>query len=43
MVVQDAEAASIADRVVFLSDRHFVRDEGHLSIDQLLDAIKVRR
>jgi len=43
MVTHDAEAASIADRVVFLSDGHFVRDEGHLSIDQLLDAIKVLR
>jgi putative ABC transport system ATP-binding protein len=43
MVTHDADAASVADRVLFLSDGRIVRDEGHLGIDGILDAMKVLR
>ena len=41
MVTHDAHAASVADRIVFLDDGKVVRDEGHLSTDQILDVLKV--
>jgi putative ABC transport system ATP-binding protein len=41
MVTHDAQAAAVADRVVFLADGRIVRDEGHLTSDQILDVMKV--
>jgi putative ABC transport system ATP-binding protein len=41
MVTHDAHAASFADRIVFLDDGRIVRDEGHLSTEQILDTLKV--
>ena len=41
MVTHDATAAAVADRVLFLDDGRIVRDEGHLSADQILDTLKV--
>jgi putative ABC transport system ATP-binding protein len=41
MVTHDAYAAAVADRIVFLSDGHVVRDEGHLDTDQIFDFLKV--
>ena len=43
MVTHDAAAASVADRVVFLSDGRIVGDQGRLTIDQILETIKVLR
>jgi putative ABC transport system ATP-binding protein len=43
MVTHDVQAAAIADRVVFLADGRIVRDEGHLTADQILDVMKVLR
>jgi len=40
MVTHDAVAAAVADRVIFLEDGRIVRDEGHLSADQILDVLK---
>ena len=40
MVTHDPRAAAIADRVIFLDDGRIVRDEGHLTIDQILDQVK---
>jgi putative ABC transport system ATP-binding protein len=41
MVTHDAQAASVADRVVFLSDGEIVRDEGHLMAEDIFDIMKV--
>jgi putative ABC transport system ATP-binding protein len=41
MVTHDTHAAAVADRVVFLDDGNIVRDEGHLSTNQILDMLKV--
>jgi putative ABC transport system ATP-binding protein len=41
MVTHDAHAAAVADRIVFLDDGRIVRDEGHLTTDQILDVLKV--
>jgi putative ABC transport system ATP-binding protein len=43
MVTHDAQAASVADRVVFLEDGKIVRDEGKLSAEEVLDVMKVLR
>ncbi|HZU13943.1 MAG TPA: ABC transporter ATP-binding protein [Chloroflexota bacterium] len=43
MVTHDAQAAAVADRIVFLEDGRIVRDEGHLTADQILDVMKVLR
>ncbi|MDQ2743804.1 MAG: ABC transporter ATP-binding protein [Chloroflexota bacterium] len=43
MVTHDALAASIADRIIFLSDGRIVRDEPKLSVDGILDVMKVLR
>jgi putative ABC transport system ATP-binding protein len=43
MVTHDAQAASAADRVVFLEDGKIVRDEGKLSAEEVLDVMKVLR
>ncbi|HET6172041.1 MAG TPA: ABC transporter ATP-binding protein [Gaiellales bacterium] len=40
IVTHDARAASIADRVVFLSDGQIVADRGRMSSDEILDQIK---
>jgi putative ABC transport system ATP-binding protein len=40
MVTHDAHAASVADRILFLEDGRIVRDEGHLTMDQILDVMK---
>lgn len=40
MVTHDAQAASVADRIVFLSDGAIVRDEGHLSADGIFDVVR---
>jgi putative ABC transport system ATP-binding protein len=40
MVTHDARAASIADRVLFLSDGHIVGDHGHLDPDEIYDVVK---
>ena len=40
MVTHEAQAAAIADRVVFLADGEIVRDEGHLEAGQVLDTLK---
>ena len=40
MVTHDAQAASVADRIVFLSDGEIVRDEGHLSADGIFDVMR---
>jgi putative ABC transport system ATP-binding protein len=41
MVTHDAQAASVADRIVFLEDGRIVRDEGHLDAGAILDVMKV--
>ncbi|HEX6510388.1 MAG TPA: ABC transporter ATP-binding protein [Chloroflexota bacterium] len=41
MVTHDAQAASVADRTIFLSDGCIVRDVGHLSADEIFDVMKV--
>ena len=41
MVTHDASAASVADRIVFLSDGSIVRDQGQSTVDQILDVLKV--
>ncbi len=41
MVTHDAGAAANADRVVFLRDGEVAGDRGHLSADEILDALKV--
>lgn len=41
MVTHDAQAAAIADRIVFLADGRIVRDEGRLAADQIFDVMKV--
>lgn len=41
MVTHEVQAASVADRTVFLSDGEIVRDEGHLSADGIFDVMKV--
>ncbi len=43
MVTHDAQAASVADRVVFLEDGKIVRDEGKLTAEAILDVMKVLR
>jgi putative ABC transport system ATP-binding protein len=43
MVTHDAQAAAIADRVVFLADGRTMRDEGHLTTGEILDVMKVLR
>jgi putative ABC transport system ATP-binding protein len=40
VVTHDARAASIADRVLFLSDGRIVGDRGHMTADEILDQIK---
>ncbi|MCX6385561.1 MAG: ABC transporter ATP-binding protein [Solirubrobacterales bacterium] len=40
MVTHEAQAAAIADRVLFLADGEIVRDEQHLDTDQILDTLK---
>ena len=40
MVTHDANAAAIADRVVFLRDGMIVRDAGQMSAGEILDTIK---
>ena len=40
MVTHDAQAASVADRTIFLSDGEIVRDEGHLTPDGIFDVMK---
>lgn len=40
MVTHDVQAASVADRTVFLADGEVVRDEGHLSADGIFDVMK---
>ena len=40
IVTHDARAASIADRVVFLSDGLIVADRGAMRSDEILDQIK---
>lgn len=41
MVTHDAQAAAVADRIIFLADGRIVRDEGHLTADQIFDVMKV--
>jgi putative ABC transport system ATP-binding protein len=41
MVTHDAPAASVSDRIVFLSDGKIVRDQASGSVDEILDVIKV--
>lgn len=43
MVTHDADAASVADRVVFLSDGHIVRDQSRITLGQILDTVKELR
>lgn len=43
MVTHDPSAASVADRIVFLSDGQVVRDQVRSSVDDILDTIKVLR
>ncbi len=40
MVTHDPRAASIADRILFLSDGKIVKDIGRSSEDQIVDAMK---
>jgi putative ABC transport system ATP-binding protein len=40
MVTHDANAAAIADRVLFLADGRIVKDLGSLSTDEILDALR---
>jgi putative ABC transport system ATP-binding protein len=40
IVTHDPGAASIADRILFLSDGHIVKDLGRSSEDQIVDAMK---
>jgi putative ABC transport system ATP-binding protein len=40
MVTHDAHAASIADRILFLSDGRIVRDMSAASEDQIIEAMK---
>ena len=40
MVTHDAQAASVADRTIFLSDGEIVRDEGHLTPDGIFDVMR---
>jgi putative ABC transport system ATP-binding protein len=40
MVTHDGRAASVADRVVFLSDGRIVEDHGHLEADEIYDVVK---
>ena len=40
IVTHDPRAASIADRILFLSDGHIVKDLGHASEDEIVDAMK---
>ena len=41
MVTHDAHAAAFADRILFLDDGKIIRDQGHLSTDEILDLLKV--
>jgi putative ABC transport system ATP-binding protein len=40
MVTHDGRAASVADRVVFLTDGQIVQDHGHLEADEIYDVVK---
>jgi iron(III) transport system ATP-binding protein len=40
MVTHDGRAASVADRVLFLSDGLIVQDHGHLQADEIYDVVK---
>jgi putative ABC transport system ATP-binding protein len=40
MVTHDPRAASVADRVLFLSDGRIVLDRGHLDPAEILDIMK---
>ncbi len=40
MVTHDPRAASIADRILFLSDGTIVKDMGRSTEDQIVDAMK---
>lgn len=41
MVTHEASAASVSDRIVFLSDGRVVRDQAAGSVDEVLDILKV--
>jgi len=41
MVTHDAQAASVADRIVFLKDGRVVRDQAAGTADEILDMMKV--
>jgi putative ABC transport system ATP-binding protein len=43
MVTHDVQAASVADRIIFLEDGRCVRDRGRATVDEILDVIKVLR
>jgi putative ABC transport system ATP-binding protein len=40
MVTHDARSASMADRILFLSDGRIVADRGHMSAGDILDTVK---
>lgn len=41
VVTHEPTAAATADRILFLADGRIVRDEGHRTVDQILDVMKV--